>query len=372
MRIGIDAFVLTVKRSSGIPNYLRNILSQFLKIDRHLFFLYNKNFFNLSINSPNILTRYGNSSHDVSTSYGNTIWLFTKGIYLMKKDKLDIFWGPRQILPIYMPPKIKKIVTIHDLVWIYYPQTMEMYNKIVMQILGPKTIQKADHIITVSNSTANSIIEHFNINPDKITVVYHGCDQYKPLDKKISAEYIANKYKISSNYILTVCTLEPRKNLKTILEVFKDFKKTGFQFVIAGAFGWKYSKIMALYNKLGFSENQVKFLGYVQDEDMNKLYSGAILFVFPSIYEGFGLPPLEAMASGTPVIVSNSSSLPEIVGDAGILVNPFDIKEWKEAILKVLSDSTFYNLKKEQGLKRAKNFTWQSSASKILDIFEKI
>jgi glycosyltransferase involved in cell wall biosynthesis len=211
------------------------------------------------------------------------------------------------------------------------------------------------------------------VRSEKISVIYHGADAYVPLDNKRSAEYISNKYKTRQDYILTVGTVEPRKNLKTLLAVFSHFGKGGGpQLIIAGASGWKTSSIYGEYQRLGLSEKEVKFLGYVPDEDMNRLYSGARLFLFPSVYEGFGIPSVEAMASGTPVIASNSSAMPEVIGNAGILLDPYDVEGWKESITRVLSEKSLQEKLTADGVERSKHFSWKTAASQTLEVFEKL
>jgi glycosyltransferase involved in cell wall biosynthesis len=372
MNAGIDAFPLSMKSASGIPNYVRNSLSHILSIDSsNEYFLYSKNpiFFQ---NVENSKRRFKNGVTDGATSYGNTIWLFTRGVCMMKKDNIDLFWGTRQMLPPYLPKGIKKVLTVYDLVWYYYPETMDRYNLLISKLLFKRSIKKADHIITISQATAKSLQDVLHVPSDKITIAYPAADGFSRLDKIASAEYISGKYGVNKNYVLTVSTVEPRKNLKTLLRAFSGLKNEGFQLLIAGASGWKNSGIYAEYKKHDFSERDVKFLGYISDDDMNRLYAGASLFVFPSIYEGFGIPPLEAMASGTPVITSNVSSLPEVVGDSGIMITPYDVAAWTEAIRNTLSDKSKCDDMIKRGIERAKMFSWEFSAQQALAVFRKM
>ena len=371
MNIAVDAFPLSMTLSSGISNYLNNILDNLLSIDhKNGYFLFCKNHFQFT-ERINLRLRFGSQTEKNSLSYVNTLWLFSSGVRMMKRDKIDIFWGTRQMLPPFLPAPIKKVITVYDLVWHYFPETMGSYNRLVLNLLAKRSIKSADHIITISKATAEGLTEIAGVPSQKISVVYPAADSYKPLDKSAAADYIARKYETSVKYILTVSTVEPRKNLITLLRAFAELKNEDIQLLIAGASGWKDSAIYAEYEKLGFSEKKVKFLGYVPDEDMNNLYSGASLFVFPSIYEGFGIPPLEAMASGTPVIVSNSSSLPEVAGDAGILIEPMDQTIWRETMLKVLSDFSLQKKMIKKGLEQANSFSWKEGGLGTLKIFDK-
>ncbi|TAN43405.1 MAG: glycosyltransferase family 1 protein [Nitrospirae bacterium] len=372
MKIAVDAFPLLSKHKSGIPNYVRNILSHILDEDTaDEYFLYSKNPVMFQ-DRPNLRCRVKHSATAESSSYGNTLWLFSKGVQMMKQDCIDIFWGTRQMLPPFLPGGIKKVLTVYDLVWHYFPGTMDAYNRLVMNFFTKSSIRSADHIITISDASRKALVDVMRISEERISVIYPAADGYMPLDKNDSALYISEKYQTNKDYVLTVSTIEPRKNLPMLLKIFSKFKHSGIQLLIAGASGWKNSAIFAEYRRLGFSEDQVRFLGYVPDEDMNRLYSGARLFLFPSIYEGFGIPPLEAMAAGTPVITSNSSSLPEVTGDYGMLLDPHDLSGWQDAIDKVLYSRTLQDDLVHKGLQSAKRFSWEHSASQTLEIFKKL
>ncbi|MDA8387625.1 MAG: glycosyltransferase family 1 protein [Nitrospiraceae bacterium] len=365
MNIAVDAFALTEKQASGIPNYTRKLLSPLAGLNRaDKYFLYSRDPFEFE-QGPNIIRRALEKKGGLS--YGNTLWLFSRGIQLMQKDKIDIFWGPRHMLPPILPKKIKKVLTVHDLAWKYYPETLEKYNLLIMKLFAERSIRRADHILAVSGATARGLMA-LGVPEERITVTYNAADGFKPLDKSSSAEYICRKYGTNKNYVLTVSTVEPRKNLVTLLRAFAPLR--GPQLVIAGARGWKNAAVHAEYEKLGFREEEVKFLGYVPDEEMNMLYSGAMVFVFPSIYEGFGMPLLEAMASGAPVISSNTSSLPEVAGDAGILLPPLDVEKWSAAISKALGDKTLRKEMISKGLSQSKKFSWEDSARKTLRVFQ--
>jgi glycosyltransferase involved in cell wall biosynthesis len=372
MNIAVDAFPLASATPSGIPNYVRSALKGLLDVDReNRYYLYCRNPFEFP-ERENLTFRISRRATETSPSYGNTLWLFTEGVRMMGRDGIDILWGTRHMLPPLLPGKIRKVLTVHDLVWRYYPETMERYNRLVMSLLAGRSIKEADHIIAVSHATARSIREVFGIAEKKITVVHHAAGGYEALGREESAAYISEKYGTGDNYVLTVSTVEPRKNLSTLLRAFSRLKGEGFQLVVAGAPGWKTSAIREEYERLGLTEGEVKFLGYVPDGDMNRLYSGAGLFVFPSLYEGFGLPPLEAMASGAPVLASNSSSIPEVVGDAGMLLEPLDEEGWAGAIARVMSEPSTRAEMSGNSLKRAGAFSWEKAARETLGVFEKV
>lgn len=368
LHVAVDAFPLASHIHSGIPKYVFKTLEALAALDKdNRYFLYSFSDFDFpaggNVEKRRLYPTKGKA-------LGGMTWFFTLGVLQMAKDKTDIFWGTRQMLPLFLPKKTKKIVTVYDLVWHYYPETMQRGNLLQIRLFTRRSIKSADHIITISQATANSLTEVVGVPRERVRVIYPAADGYAPMDKDESSEYISQKYGISKNYILTVSTVEPRKNLNLLLRVFGGLKERGYQLVVAGASGWRTSSILEEYEKLGLTEKEVKFLGYVPDEDMNRLYSGARLFVFPSLYEGFGMPPLEAMASGTAVIVSDSSSLPEVAGEAGILLPPNDEAAWTNAIVRVMDDEALGERMREAGVERAKLFSWEKAAREILDVFK--
>lgn len=366
MNIAVDAFPLAERKPSGIPNYLRKLLDNMVQMDPvGKYFLYSKEPFEFGP-SRNVFKR--SLEKTGNKSYENTIWLFSKGVYLMKKDKIDLFFGTRQMLPPVLPG-IKKVLVSYDLVWHFFPETMSSYNLMISKILFRKAISSADRIITISKASADSLCDVLGTEKEKLCVIYPAADSYTPLEKSESAEYISKKYGLNRDYVLTVSTLEPRKNLPLLLRIFSNLHGHGLQLAISGATGWKSSPTLALYKELGLMEKEVKFLGYVPEEDMNRLYSGASLFLFPSVYEGFGMPVLEAMASGTAVICSNSSSIPEVAGKAGLLLDPRNQKDWEEAVLALLKDPAKREKMSQEGIERAKLFSWRKSAEKTLEVF---
>ncbi|GAB4389158.1 MAG: glycosyltransferase family 1 protein [Thermodesulfovibrionales bacterium] len=372
MRIAVDAFPLAARSASGIPNYLRGTLRALAALDgENRYYLYSRNPVAFAPGG-NFAARSSPRAKEGSTSYGNTAWLFTRGVMMMRKDGVQVFWGPRHMLPPVLPGGVRSVLTVHDLVWRHYPETMERYNLLIMKAVAERSIRAADHIIAVSEATARSLAEVFAVPRERITVVHNGAGDYSPLDREESALYISGRYGVLKKYFLTVSTVEPRKNLVTLLRAFSRLGAGGVQLVVAGASGWKTSGLSREYERLGLTEDRVKFLGFVPQEDMNRLYSGAALFLFPSIYEGFGMPPLEAMASGTPVIASNSSSLPEVVGDAGVLLDPMDEDAWAEAMAGALARPEGMEATREAALRRARSFSWEKAARETLGVFQRV
>ncbi|HIP90277.1 MAG TPA: glycosyltransferase family 1 protein, partial [Candidatus Nanopusillus sp.] len=320
MKIGILAEILN-KPLTGIGNVVYNLIKELLnyKNDFDLYLINSKKLDNFSINQ--IIIK--NPLELVSKSY---LWYFYASTKINKFEKLDIIHDPSQSPTTNVPKNTKFIITVHDLIPFIIPKEHTKIRVLIYKLLLPKTLRTVDKIISVSHHTRKDIIKYFKIPEDKIEVIYNGVDEkYKPLSEE-EINNIKEKYSINYPFILYVGTLEPRKNIPTLIKAYYKLKKQGLphKLVITGKKGWKYRSIFKTINKLNLRKDVI-FTGYVPDEDLPTLYNAADLFVYPSLYEGFGLPPLEAMACGTPVITSNTSSLPEVVGDAGIMVDPYDV-----------------------------------------------
>lgn len=275
----------------------------------------------------------------------------------------------------------KCVTIIHDIAFLTYPETVAKRTR---QWLGKNLkiyCQRADVILTVSEFSRQEIHHYLEIPPEKIHVVYNGVDpeQYHPDYSEGRIQEAKAKYNIPGSYILYLGTLEPRKNIETLIRAYQRLLTAGLsrfgqnlsafpKLVLAGKKGWLYDSIFQLVKEFHL-ENQVIFTGYVDESDAAPLLCGARMFIFPSLYEGFGIPPLEAMACGTPVIVSDCASLPEVVGDAGLLVPPTDIEKLAESMNRLLKDDQLHVALREAGLKRAGQFTWKASAKKLVQIY---
>jgi glycosyltransferase involved in cell wall biosynthesis len=295
-------------------------------------------------------------------------------------EKVDVFFSPH-IFSSSVSKKCKTITTFHDLSFENYPEFYSFGKNYWHFLMNPrKQAQKADKIIAVSQSTKDDLVKIYGIEPEKIKVIYSGINSVfstcLPVGKVqysvSSISKIKKKYNLPEKYILYLGTLEPRKNIIGLIKAFELFKKsyklqaTSYKLIIAGSKGWLYKDIFkAVQNSP--AKDDIIFTGFIDDKDKSALYSLADLFVYPSFYEGFGFPPLEAMSSGTPVITSNFSSLPEAVGNAAITVNPYDLDELAKAIEMVLSDEKLRDILIERGYKRVKNFSWEKCAEETLE-----
>lgn len=273
-----------------------------------------------------------------------------------------------------IPEKIKSrtITTVHDMVFMRYPETMNRVNYEILRKHLARSCKEADAIVTVSENSRREIAEFMKVPIDKIYVTYNAVDKSVYYPQK-DRERLKKKYGIDAPYILYLGTLEPRKNVPVLIKAFSAVseKFSGLKLVLAGSKGWKSENVYRLVNELGLEKNVI-FTGYVDEEDKPALYSCAEIFVFLSLYEGFGIPPLEAMACGTPVICSNTSSLPEVVGDAGVLVDPANEEQIIYEIERLMYDSTVKEALSGKGVIQAGKFDWKDAASTILSIYRSL
>lgn len=263
----------------------------------------------------------------------------------------------------------KTATFIHDMTYKTFPETMEHVTRLTLEKNMKYIVKRADCIFTDSLFSKNEIIKYFPEAKEKLHAITLGVDtkRFHPNYANTDIDFVKTKYKIFKNYILYLGTLEPRKNIVNIVKAYALLQKeikTAPLLVIAGKKGWMYDEIYEVVKNENI-ENQVVFTGYVDDEDIPLILAGSELFIFPSIYEGFGLPPLEAMACGTAVIVSNCASLPEVVGNAGFQVDPYNVFEIEAAMAGVLSDEQKKNEQVYKGIEKSREFTWFKTGNQI-------
>lgn len=277
--------------------------------------------------------------------------------------------------PNYIPHAFhgKVVTTVHDMSHRIFPQYHPRCRVLLLRAFENR-LRQAARIITVSEYAREEIVDLLGVSEAKVTVTYEGArSQYRPLS--ISDEKrmdLRNRYNLPERFLLYVGTIEPRKNLERLIEAFCIYKgeepNSELKLVLAGGKGWLYEGIFARVQELHLGQDVV-FTGYVDGEDLPFLYNMAIAFIYPSLYEGFGLPPLEAMSCGTPVISSNTSSIPEVVGEAGILVDPYQVNDLAAAIYKVAGSVSLQNELSRKGLERARLFSWKKCAEETLQVY---
>jgi glycosyltransferase involved in cell wall biosynthesis len=284
---------------------------------------------------------------------------------------LDLFHAPDFFLP-PVKPGTRTLVTVHDLSFVREPDTVMPGMTHHLNTWVPHSVKQADHVIAVSEATRQDLIELYQTPPQKISVLYHGVTaDFQRVTDPTKLAAIRQKYGLGKRpFVLSVGTLQPRKNYRRLIQAFAQLDSS-LMLVIVGGKGWRYEDIFAEVARQGL-EARTHFLGFVADADLPALYSATSLFVYPSLYEGFGLPALEALACGTPVVASNLSALPEVVGEAGLLVNPRNVGEMAAAMTRLLTDSGLHQQLAQAGQLRATHFTWIGTATKLLELYKKI
>jgi glycosyltransferase involved in cell wall biosynthesis len=376
MRIALD-YTAGIRQEAGIGYYVRSLLDAMLAVDKE------NEYILITSGRPTRERPFPQAPNVrgrgvlIPDRYLNVLWyrlraplpanLFT--------GKVDIYHGPDFVLP-PLSGKIRKVVTIHDLAFLEHPEyavpsLVAYLNKVV-----PESIAAADAVAAVSHDAASSLVEHFGTPREKIAVVPNGLrPHFRRITDPILLGATANKFGLKHPLVLGVGTLQPRKNHMGLIKAFhqaqSDKKHHPAMLALAGGHGWLYEETRQLVADLKL-EKKVRFLGPVSDLELIVLYSLADVFAFPSFYEGFGVPPIEAMACGAPVVTSKTSSLPEVVGDAALTIDPHNIDELAAAILRLLKDEPLREELRQKGYERAQLYTWPKSAQKMLDVYQRL
>ena len=266
------------------------------------------------------------------------------------------------------------VVTVYDLSFLRFPELFNRGNRVYLRTFTPPSLRRAERVITISEHTRRDVVELCGVPPERVTPILLAADpRFRPCDPDEAAAFKARKG-LPDRFILYMGTLEPRKNVRTLVRAYAELRAAGMtdcDLVLAGGRGWQYESIFELVDELGLG-GSVHFPGYVPDAEQALWYSSAVIFAYPSLYEGFGLPLLEAMACGTPVVASRSSSLPEVVGEAGVLVSPSDPHELSAALGELLASDGRRARLREAGLARAGTFSWQRMAAETVQVYREV
>lgn len=369
LRIGIEAKLLC-SPLTGIGRVVSTYVLQLQKLDSdNIYYVYTP------YQIPSKLIKNQNwqncyfsklkSKYSILNNIRNLFFNFFFSLLARKHDLDVLIVTSTNAFPLYMPKKnIKLFSIIYDSVWKLFPETMSIMNRYLLTFTIPKKLRKSYHLIAISQSVADEMQTLFQSTIPVSTIplaadteVFYPCN---------AESGVLKKYGIRKRYILSVCTVEPRKNLHSLLRAFSKIQdRDQYCLVLCGQKGWGKNDYETTIKDLGI-EDDVLFTGYVLDEELAPLYSGAEMFIFPSLYEGFGLPILEAMQCGCPVITSNVSSMPEVGGNAALYVNPTNIEELTSTIEQVLVDSGLKDRLSIAGLERAKEFSWRKSSELLI------
>lgn len=366
MHIGLNAQLLSLSgdyRAAGITWYIYNLLAHLPPSDhRYTAFLGERKAEGLF---PQIDLRF--SRLPTGNPLVRIFWEQAVLPFESAKEGIDLIHSLAFVQPLFS--SCPGVVTIYDLSFLLFPEGFNPWKRLYLRYMTPYSARRSRRVIALSQSTKRDLSRLFGIPREKIEVIPCGVDpRFRPLNGNLVSRF-RQRRRLPERMILFVGTIERRKNVSLLLEAYAQIQREiPHALVLAGAKGWGADGIFAQAEELGLAD--VIFAGYVGQEELPLWYNAADLLAYPSLYEGFGLPPLEAMASGTPVLTSITSSLPEVMGDAGVLVNPKNAGEIARAMLKVLRDKGLQEEMRKRGLERAKRFTWQEAAEETVRVYE--
>lgn len=374
MKVGFNLLFLLPEKVGGTETYSRGMIESLEKLDKeNEFFIFcnRENFQSFKFKSKNFQKVF--SPVKASIRFLRILWEQAVLPIQAWFKKIDVLVSLGYVCPLFI--SCKSIVVIYDLNWFFHPEEFSFLERIAWKTLVSFSAKRADLIVTTSKNSKKDITRILKIPKGKISVVYGGIDRerFKPIKNGKGHTVIKEKYGIKDRFLLTVSASYYFKNLDKLIDAFKDIseKFSDLQLLVVGLSGRAKPGILKKIKKYNF-ENKVIIAGWVPDEDLPLLYSAAEVYIHPSLYEGFGLPVLEAMACGCPVVSSNAASLPELVGDAAILADATETQALKNAIIKILTNQ---KLRKElilKGLKRVKKFTWIQTATTVRNLIRKL
>ena len=374
MRVGIDASRTTVARRTGTENYALNLIRALLALrggdglpTRPTYRLYFRD-------QPAISLFPKSEAVERRVIPFPRLWTHLRLSWEMGRHPPDLLFVPAHVLPPIRPRR--SLVTVHDLGYRHFPQAHRPLDRLYLDLSTRWNAHAATRLLADSEATKADLIGEYGTPASKITVVYPGRDEsLRRVEDPAAVSAVKSKYGIAGDYVLYVGTLHPRKNLLRLIEAFAMLN-SGFGIgdsglVIAGRKGWLYDEIFDRVKSLGLTD-RVILTGYVAEADLPALLSGARLFAFPSLHEGFGFPVLEAMSCGVPVVCSNSSSLPEVAGDAALLIDPLDTTALAAALARLLADESLRVSLVARGYEQARRFSWERAARQVLSIIEEL
>ena len=374
MKIAIDIRTILPTRS-GVGNYVLHLIENLLQVDNRstYYFLSRKKNWPLMNNLVNqgflLSTIFSHENHPLGD-----LWEHFLLPLRLKKFGVDIFHGPASLIP-FRKKNFQVVVTIHDLVAFLFPDTIPLKYGRYMRYILRHAVRRADKIISVSHHTREDLIQILQVPPEKIAVIHEAPTPiFRPLDHLVARRQLQARYGLEKKFIYHLGNIEPRKNLIVLLEAFELVcrqLRNEYVLVLSGQPGWLTANLQHFLDKYSLKD-RIIFTGYVPRDDLPLFMNGAEMFVFPSLYEGFGLPVLEAMSCGTPVISSDRSSIPEIAGQAAILVDPHDPEAIAESILLLIHHPAEREKLRWAGLQQAARFTWKDAALKTLAVYQSL
>lgn len=365
MRIGVNTRLLLKNKLEGIGWFTHQTLERMVHQhpEHEFFFFFDRPYDESFIFSSNVtpVVVPPQARHPLLFS----IWFDITLPYVLKKHKIDLFLSPDGFCS--LTTKVPTCLVIHDLAFEHYPEHFIFSHRLYWKKFTPKFARKAKRIVTVSEYSKKDINLHYRVSEDKIDVVYNGAhDEYRPLtfDEK---EAVKNKYADGCEYFVFAGALHPRKNILNMLKAFVEFKKmqrSNMKFIIVGRFAWKYDEVLQMKEEMPFKDD-VKWVGYMNVNDLSRIIGGAYAMVYASLFEGFGIPILEALQCNVPVIVSNTSAMPEVAGKAGLMVDPDDVSAIAMQMERIYKDENLRARLIAEAPAQVAKFDWDKSAEKL-------
>ena len=367
MTIGIEAERANLPQKTGVEVYAAHLIRHLARLDaKNQYVLYFRT-------QPQEWFYHLGPNFKLKVIPFPKFWTQLRISWEMLTHAVDVLAILASALPIWHPRR--SVVTVHDVAWKLFPEAFTPFMRHYLDWSTRHAVKQAAKVVAVSQSTKNDLIKHYQVDPQKIEVIHLAVgEQFRPRNYSDCQPTLDKFGLVYQKYILFVGTMQPRKNIPRLVEAFIKIKKDNHmeeKLVIVGKKGWLWEPIEQKIKESGLGQ-AVQVLDYVTDEDLPFLFAGASLLTLPALYEGFGLPPLEAMKSGVPVVVSDVSSLPEVVGDAGLLVDPNSVDSVAEGLLQVLTDKELRLQMIAKGLGQAKRFSWENTARKTLSLFESL
>jgi glycosyltransferase involved in cell wall biosynthesis len=367
VRIGIDARKL---HDFGIGTYIRNLLRELARLDPDTEFV----ILSRPEDAEGVAVLGGNFRAVVETAGNYSIAEQVKVPLAIRRERVDLFHAPHYVLPPLV--RCPSVVTIHDCIHLMFPQYLPNRRSLVYARTSiALAAKRSTRILTGSESSKRDILRFVDVPPGKIDVIYHACDErFRTEPNEEVVARVRERFQLQDQFVLYAGNVKPHKNLERLIEAFHIVRSRGLDHLKLVLTGDDISKYTALRRAVHRHQlhKYVRFLGFQPLDTLAAMYRLAGAFVFPSLYEGFGLPPLEAMASGTPVVTSNVSSLPEVTGEAAVLVDPYNASSIADGIYRVLTDDSLRNELRRRGLERATQFSWESSVRRVREIYGQV